>query len=298
MSIHYLDKTPSASIDAALDFGPLLSDATLQAVTWTPPVGIDVSSQSIAGSVAAARLAGGVSGQDYIIPVTASDASGQQATLYALVRVRKKLSAATVSFDSIERLVSIDVGGCPIDTIRVNIAEVAHDFCRDSSAWVMRLPTVQTVPGQQSYELSIPDQSVVVSIKSAKLGGWDLSPGLPDDVRSDQSAGRPQIFDHDDSSLLLSPVPVDAASLDVFAVLAPSLDASRLPAFLVERYRVALADGVKGILMMMPGQTWSNPQLAQYFTLNFQKAVSAARRTAQLGRAGASLRVRPRRFGF
>ena len=298
MSIRYLNKTPGATIDVALDFGQLLAGAALQSATWSPQDGIVAESQSMSGSIASAKLSGGAAGSDYIVSAIGVDASGARAVLSVIVRVRAAMSVPTSDLDSIERLVTLDVSGCPIDVIRDKISEAAHDFCKDSFAWISNLASFSTVAGQKSYELVIPDQSMVVAIKSVRINDRDLAPGLPDDVRQFGSSGRPQMFDHDDTSLMLSPVPdEDGSPVSVVAVLAPALGARRLPAFLADRHRVALAAGAKSRLMMMAGQTWSNAQLAQYFDAQFKVAVSGAARTARLGRAGAALRVRPRRFG-
>lgn len=297
MTITYLDKAPADLVDVSFDFSDWVAGTSIASISWSVPAGLVEQSQVTVGAASTVWLGGGTAGSDYAVTVIAVGADGRTTARTVVVRVRAWVSITTVSTDPFEVLVAPDVPRAPLDLIRQKIVEAAHEFCRDSLAWVERLPAAVSVKDQQTYALAIPAQTDLLSVTRCKYGTSTLKPAMLPDVRNSDSTGTPAYYSHDDALLWLAPIP-NAAGVSILAdvALAPSLDATSLPAFLAQRHRNTIAQGAKAKLMLGVSD-WANPQLAVANQALFDDAVSTARRSALIGRADGNARINPRRFG-
>lgn len=85
-------------------------------------------------------------------------------------------------------------------------------------------------------------------------------------------------------------------AVTIVAAMQPTRDATRVPDDLYFSYARDIAAGATALLMMMPQQPWSNPQLAMVHRRVFDAAKAKAAAFARTGFGAGSLRARPRSF--
>lgn len=76
--------------------------------------------------------------------------------------------------------------------------------------------------------------------------------------------------------------------LAVWVALKPTLDATTVEDFIYEDYLEVIADGARGALFGMAGQTWANGELATYYTRRYQAYGNRAANRKRLGLTGAT----------
>lgn len=76
--------------------------------------------------------------------------------------------------------------------------------------------------------------------------------------------------------------------LAVWVALKPTLDATTVEDFIYEDYLEVIADGARGMLFGMAGQTWANGELATYYTRRYQAYRNRAANRKRLGLTGAT----------
>lgn len=76
--------------------------------------------------------------------------------------------------------------------------------------------------------------------------------------------------------------------LAVWVALKPTLDATTVEDFIYEDYLEVIADGARGALFGMAGQTWANGELATYYTKRYQAYRNRAANRKRLGLTGAT----------
>lgn len=198
-----------------------------------------------------------------------------------------------------------DVSGCPAATARLAIIEAAIELCTKSGAWTEILDLVYTNNGTHSYELDLPKDSRALLITDVWAGSRLLAPKtmaelsrvLPD---WQTAQGDPSYYNQQNwEELRVYPTPNNPASqaLTVRAQLAPKRGATTFPDSLVDRRLQGIAAGALARLMLKPGQSWSNPQLAAFHQNVFLTDCGNARVEQFHERVQGSVRVTPRRFG-
>lgn len=76
--------------------------------------------------------------------------------------------------------------------------------------------------------------------------------------------------------------------LSVWVALKPTLDATTIEDFIYEDYLEVIADGARGMLFGMAGQTWANGELATYYTKRYQAYRNRAANRKRLGLTNAA----------
>ncbi len=190
-----------------------------------------------------------------------------------------------------------EVVGCPEPLLAQQIMLTAHSFCTETGVWDEVQAPVLTSSGIADYEIDAPADAEMLRVRSVWLDGRELSPkqmrtplvanfGAPSSYHSALARGL----------ITLDAKPQSEQSLVVRAVYAPRLTGQALPDFLLSRYAIAIAGGAKARLMLMPGQAWSNPALAQLHAEKHQAAVVDVRIDMERDNVTGSLRVKPRPF--
>lgn len=181
-----------------------------------------------------------------------------------------------------------EVIGCPQPTFTLHAAMAAHTFCVESAAWQEPV-NMRTRQGQTSYDIELEllplPTTQIVRVRNAWLDGQPLQPGTHYSAMQGQSR------------IQLHQAPRCGQTLALIAVLAPTLRASTLHDNYAQRWALVLASGTKASLLAIPGQTWSNPALAQHHHNAFQEGIAQARLHSTKGGVDTALTVRRRPFG-
>jgi len=204
--------------------------------------------------------------------------------------------------------VAPEVIGCPTPTLDQALVLTAIEFCRETKVWTDMQEPVMLVDGVPDYEIDVPKDAYLQTVRDVWVGGRRLQPitmtGLQE-VMPDwdtAQASEPSYYNMAGELPLLKvfPTPANAnkKTMIVRAVFVPTAAATSLPDFLGQRHMEAIASGTKARLMAMPAVPWSNPELAMYYRANFDKAILSTRIEEAHERVPGTIRVQPRSFGF
>ena len=211
------------------------------------------------------------------------------------------------TLDSFFIYVQPGITSCPNPLVRAAILQSAIAFCEQSQAWSVRLPPVPLVLGQAAYGLTLPDQSQLVEV----LNLWGESRELKGKSFNEMTllipnwrtmVGSPQYFVTDDvtDGIEVYPLPDTGAagtSLLPRVALKPTVVATVVPDFLLNRFFETIANGALARLRLTPGQPWTDMALGSANQKAFDDACDEARIVALHGRVVGSLSVVPRAFG-
>ncbi len=182
-----------------------------------------------------------------------------------------------------------DVEGCPVPLAKRSFRNACIDFFKRSEAWVYRPTSLTTIKGIPELEIEVPAGTRCHSILSLGYKGNPLSPTsevlLDDRVPGWRTAeGQPQVFFKlPGNKVRLSPIPVvtEALVLNISVALVPTRDSSSIDDVVLEEYYEALVSGTLQRLMGMRNQPWSNPHLAASHGMQFEEAITEAKRNSK-----------------
>jgi hypothetical protein len=200
-----------------------------------------------------------------------------------------------------------DVMGCPAPLLRQAIVAAAQEFCRDTLSWSELQEAIPLVDGVPEYELDIPSQAMVASVRAVWCGVRRLRPVSMDGISTvlpnwqTATGSEPVLFNMAQTRGTLrvfpSPANTTGQALAVLTAFQPTMRATSLPDFLGDMHMEVIASGAKARLMAMSGKAWSNPNLAGVHKGLFTIGMDDARISEEHGRVAGSISVAPRTFG-
>lgn len=176
------------------------------------------------------------------------------------------------------------VMGCSEPMAEFHVKQAAIDFLSTSRAWRKTLAAVPTVAGTRNYAFGQGPGAQVLSIEKCSIGTDDpLDLGFDEEVDDDDSLGTPtRIWTTDLATFNLWRTPAGVFSVVNDVVLTPTQAATGIEDSLFELYVKDIASVALGTLLL-PGHTWSNPQLATFHANKLGTAANAAAVQAQTG---------------
>lgn len=209
--------------------------------------------------------------------------------------------------DDFLRFVTPDVPGCPDDLVAQAVMFTANRFCIETQCIDVISDPVELEEGVQDYSMDIMPGMQAITIKSVWSPTRELTPVTMSELNrlipNWQSAANsdPSFYNMVKGFGTLTVYPIPAAPLGApltfHAVYAPTQFGNIVPDLLVNFYLDTIAAGAKARLMITPGQTWSNPQLAMANQSLYDAGVVSAKIDVMHNRVPGSIRVRPLRFG-
>lgn len=191
------------------------------------------------------------------------------------------------------------------------LRSVCVDFC-NRTLQVQTLTPLDVTADTADYVISVPTTMQLVKVMGVWYEDTWLSPTSVENVRtavalrgaigsSTPSDGTPSTYFQDtptSSSIRLYPVPdtTIASGLTVRAAFCPKRTATTVSDTLFEDWVDEIASGTIAKLCTMPGQTFTNKDIAQEHMAAYERAVRAASNLTRSGKAVASSRVQPVRF--
>lgn len=211
-----------------------------------------------------------------------------------------------MNIEDFYRFVLPELPDCSDQQVGAKLVSKALDFCRETKLWNEIADAVRLVDGVSTYDIDYPSGARALTVTEVWCGNRRLT-ALPvsqlDVMLPDWqtvTSSEPTYYNApaDWGSITVYPTPMGAtASIRLRGVFIPKLNATVLPNFLFDYYQDALEAGVKGDLMLMPNQRWSNPELGQFYKAEYEKARTNARIDGMADRVPGITRVRPARFG-
>ena len=188
-----------------------------------------------------------------------------------------------VQLDRFYRFTTPDLPGVSDPMVDQALVSAAVEFCTRSGvsdAWV---DAFQTVDGESSYGLDLPQGMLIQAIVSAQIGNRNLDPVSFDtlvaahpDWKTKRGAPAACYLDDATQEIVLVPTPDRIEGVEVRCRYVPTFAAKALPDILFNRYAPGISAGAKAILQRMPSQPWSNPQAAQANMFVFDMAINTA----------------------
>jgi len=193
--------------------------------------------------------------------------------------------------------------GCPRPTASRAVVDSAIDFCSRSLVLTYALQPLPTRVGDNTYWLELPEQTALVQVLRAWYDDTVLRPVTLDSVYvSEAPAGTPHSYygEHldidEEYSLRLYPTPDAVGSLLVRAALKPIRNATLLNNQLYNDWYEAIVDGALARLCSLPGENFTNPEVAMSARIRARTAANDARRDALHAKVQSPVSVTMRAF--
>lgn len=189
--------------------------------------------------------------------------------------------------------------GCPEPTALAAVIKAAQDFCERTRLW--RDEDRFTVTPSSCNVVCAPQGADLFEIEHALLDGRPLTPislhdlnrDMPDWRTREEPAGR-WITQTEPGTVLV--VPRCSGTLYLATTLKPANDAELLPDFLARDYLQVIADGALAEILMLPGQPFTDPNRAQFYSMRFESRLSDLLNRSIKGQQRAKARTRPQWF--
>lgn len=200
-----------------------------------------------------------------------------------------------------------EVTGCPAPMVDQALRMMAIEFCRETKCWTELQSPVTLMDDVNEYDLDAPTGAQVLTVRDVWVGARRLTPVtlsdlpvlMPDWLVTRSSEPSHYNMAGELPMLKVYPTPEKPTqALTVRVTYTPTLSATALPDFFTSKHLDALTSGAKARLMVMPGVSWSSPELAVYYRANFDKAIVNTRIEEAHDRVPGTIRVKPRIFGF
>lgn len=214
---------------------------------------------------------------------------------------------ATRTFLSLVHRIAPSVPGCPQPVIEQYIRDAAIEACERTLGWRYEQPLIRLTPGVYDYPYENPTGSEVHVFLTASVNGSPLMAKTleqihslyPDWPSTDQgSRSNPRyIFQIDVDNFAIAPLPDDAVSYDVKMIVAlkPLRDAEGMDKTAFDDLENVIIHGALQHLLVLPGKTWSDRELAAYHAKQYLYKTVERRARNNLGasRATVSVQMRP-----
>lgn len=165
----------------------------------------------------------------------------------------------------------------------------AITFCERTRLWRADLtcvattnpvPVVAYTASPLANKITLPADAELFEFGPMLVDGRKVDPGSIAEIdekyptwRTDTSTGTPSYFTQkqdDEIQFVPSFDTTATAAIKANVILKPTETAETIPSAIAAKYRTALAHGALGIVLSLPGQAFTNPSLAMYFTGKFE----------------------------
>lgn len=180
-------------------------------------------------------------------------------------------------------------------TVFAALIRASQAFCERTRLW--RDEDTFTLTPTSCNVVCAPEGADLFEIENALLDGCRLEPISLSDLDHkyprwrELDAGQGQwITQIEHGSVLVVPKCTGTLTLSTF--LRPAEDADQLPEFLSKLYRQCIADGALAEILMLPGQPFTDPSRAQFYSMRFEAKLSELTNRTIKGQQRAPARVR------
>ena len=184
-------------------------------------------------------------------------------------------------------------------TAFARVIQAAQVFCERTRLW--RDEDTFSITPTSCNVVCAPEGADLFEIESASIDGSRLTPISISDLDTryprwrELDTGQGQwITQIEHGSVLV--VPKCSGSLRLSTFLRPSDFADGLPDFLAQLYRQCIADGALTEILMLPGQPFTDPSRAQFYSIRFEAKLSELTNRTIKGQQRAPTRVRSNWF--
>lgn len=186
--------------------------------------------------------------------------------------------------------------GCADPTANAWIRQSAIDFCERTRLW--RFDDAMEVTANEAEALMAPSGAVVHEIEEVFFNDQLLERVTPAWLDKNYPAWRAgsvlgqsrYVTQTEPNTIRL--IPSEAGEVRIYLWLKPAQDAVDLPDFIVDKYRETIAHGALARILMIPNQSFTNPQMAAYWQQRFEAKLDSLSTRGSTGEQRASIRVK------
>lgn len=186
--------------------------------------------------------------------------------------------------------------GCPEPTLYFGVRQAASEFCERTRLW--RYEDRFTITESECEALYAPQDAEIFEIEYVDFNGVPLDPKdlawLNENMRgwrTGELTGLPKYFTQSEPNTI-SLAPRYAGSVGLSLWLKTSQDANTLPDWMVSQYRETIAQGALARILLIPNQSFTNPELAAVFGSSFQAGIDRLSSKGFTGQQRAPMRTR------
>lgn len=186
----------------------------------------------------------------------------------------------------LHRQIRLHCKGVPATTMDYAVLLAVQEFCRKT--WYVRETlTFTEVDGTAYYDLEATDSNMqVIGVIAVQRGDVPLYPTKQEEMPSNITGGVAEGFIFlPPATLQLVPTPDanDLSEVTVRVILAPLSTATAIPDELVRRYGQELAFGAVQHIASLPGEDWTNAQVASMAGTRFAEAIRSGKSDSVFG---------------
>lgn len=184
--------------------------------------------------------------------------------------------------------------GTPVPTVRDAVRQAIVELCMRSRVWRHELTGIAV--GTTELSVPVPTDTQLYEFESVRFDGDRLCPTLYstlDDMWPDwrTDTGQPKYFTQRIPGLIMT-VPKQAGTLDMTIFLRPSEQALTVPDFFLLNYAKIISYGALGKILAIPGQPFSNPDLAAFNINQFEMQLDMLSSASERGQQAAYRKTR------
>ncbi len=186
--------------------------------------------------------------------------------------------------------------GCAAPTAYFGIRQAAIEFCERTRLW--RFEDDFPTTGDEAERLFSPAGSVIHLIETAWFDDVRLEPKTTEWLdahcrgwRNAALTGQAAYITQTEPNTLRV-VPGQAGTVKVAMFLKPSQDADDVPEFMVDEYRAVIGNGALAYILAIPGQSFTNLELAASFGAAFQQKLDSLAMRGTTGQQRARVRTK------
>lgn len=169
--------------------------------------------------------------------------------------------------------------GASYPLMEQEVRRAAHEFLRRTRAWTEWLAPEKTRPEGAEYEFDVPQGAAVLRIERATLDGRPFAVhaalACPSDW-TEHGLDSPGLVSADRTTFRIAAGMAPGRAMQVQVSLVPSEKAAGIPDALAHQHHDAIRNGALARLLAVPGQAWTDMNLAAYRTALFEGAIDAA----------------------
>lgn len=178
------------------------------------------------------------------------------------------------------------------------VRNAAITFCNLTKCITETLDAETVAAGDYEYDVVPGGSEELVEVLNVYVDGRPIDPISEQELRRGYGAwrdksGHPSHYKADTEVLRLFPIPTTAVSVEAEIVKRPTTTTTHLADALYKEWREAIAAGAMSKILMIPGQTFTNPQMAAVYGVMFSDWQVTAQAKTMKRTAYAPLRVEP-----
>lgn len=204
------------------------------------------------------------------------------------------------SLDEFAANVKLYAPGCPDPTMYFALRQSAIEFCERTRMW--RYEDEFAVAAEDCEAITAPSGSEIHEIEAVFFNGNKLTAAttswLDEHMRGWRAglvSGYPKYVTQSRPDTI-SIVPRMAGTLALHVFLKPSQDAEELPDWMADKYRAVISHGALGHILLIPNQSFTNPELGGVFGSSFQAKIDKLSAKGLTGQQRAPARTRATYF--